>query len=238
MIVLRYLIRDRDGAYGAAFIRRIRAMGISDRPVSARLPWQNRYAERLIGSIRRECLDHVVVVGERHLRHVLASYQKYYNEVRTHLPLQKDAPVRRDVCRTGCVRSSPILGGLQHQYVRVGVSDRDRGASPSDSSSIREGDQRSRLIIARYEILSGLSSFRHCTNASTHFANRLPTWQCASGMDCNEIAQASAPLWRHRRSIAYSRQGSTLNSAAAFVIALCLSGASTIPSHTPFLAIL
>jgi transposase InsO family protein len=112
----RYLIRDSDGAYGAAFIR---AMGIRDRPVSARSPWQNGYAERLIGSIRRECLDHVVVVGERQLRHVLASYQKYYNEVRTHLSLQKDAPVRCDVCRTGRVRSSPILGGLHYQYVRV-----------------------------------------------------------------------------------------------------------------------
>src|SRR5215471_319833 len=109
--------RDRDGAYGAAFIRRIRAMGIRDRPVSARSPWQNGYAERLIGSIRRDCLDHVVVVGERHLRHVLASYQKYYNEVRTHVSLQKDAPVRRDVCRTGRVRSSPILGGLQPSYI-------------------------------------------------------------------------------------------------------------------------
>jgi transposase InsO family protein len=113
----RYLIRD--GAYGAAFIRRIWAMGIRDRPVSARSPWQNGYAERLIGSIRRECLDHAVVVGERHLRHVLASYQKYYNEVRTHLSLQKDAPVRRDVWRTGRMRSSPILGRLHHQYVRV-----------------------------------------------------------------------------------------------------------------------
>jgi len=80
----RYLIRDRDGAYGAAFIRRIRAMGIRDRPVSARSPWQNGYAERLIGSIRRECLDHVVVVGERHLRHVLAPYQKYYNNASQH----------------------------------------------------------------------------------------------------------------------------------------------------------
>jgi transposase InsO family protein len=115
----RYLIRDRDGAYGAAFIRRIRAMGIRDRPVSAGSPWQNGYAERLIGSIRRECLDHVVVVGERHLRHVLASYQKYYNEVKTQLSRQRDAPVRRDVRRTGRLRSSPILGGLHHQYVRV-----------------------------------------------------------------------------------------------------------------------
>jgi Integrase core domain len=114
----RYLIRDHDGAYGATFIRRIWAMGV-DRPVSARSPWQNEYAERLIGSIRQEYLDHVVVVGERHLRHVLASYQKYYNEVRTYLSLQKDALVRRDVCRTGRVRSSPILGGLHHQYVRV-----------------------------------------------------------------------------------------------------------------------
>src|SRR5215469_11148374 len=115
----RYLIRDLDGAYGEIFIRRLRSMGIRDRPTSPRSPWQNGYAERLIGSIRRECVDHVVVVGERHLRHVLASYQKYYNEARTHLSLQKDAPVRRDVCRTWRVRSSPILGGLHHQYVRV-----------------------------------------------------------------------------------------------------------------------
>ena len=66
-------------------------MGIRDRPTSPRSPWQNGYAERLIGSIRRECLDHVVVFGERHLRHVLLSYLKYYNEVRTHLSLEKDA---------------------------------------------------------------------------------------------------------------------------------------------------
>jgi transposase InsO family protein len=115
----RYLIRDRDGAYGAAFVRRVAAMGIRDRPTSVRSPWQNGYVERLIGSIRRECLDHVVVFGERHLRHVLASYQKYYNEVRTHLSLHKDAPIRRDVCRTGCVLSLPVLGGLHHHYVRV-----------------------------------------------------------------------------------------------------------------------
>ena len=94
-------------------------MGIRDRPVSARSPWQNAYAERLIGSIRRECLDHVVVVGEHHLRHVLASYQKYYNEGRTHLSLHKDAPIPRDAFRTGRVLSLPVLGGLHHQYVRV-----------------------------------------------------------------------------------------------------------------------
>ena len=74
-------------------------MGIRDRPTSSRSPWQNGYAERLIGSIRRECLDHVVVFGERHLRHILLSYMKYHNEVRTHLSLEKDAPASRAVER-------------------------------------------------------------------------------------------------------------------------------------------
>ena len=115
----RYLIRDRDRAYGEVFIRRLRSMGIRDQPTSPRSPWQNAYAERLIGSIRRECLDHVVVFGDRHLRHVLLSYMKYHNEVRTHLSLEKDAPVSRAVERVGRIFCHPILGGLHHQYVRV-----------------------------------------------------------------------------------------------------------------------
>jgi hypothetical protein len=77
----RYIIRDRDGVYGDVFIRRLRAMSIRDRPTAARSPWQNGYCERAIGSIRRECLDHVVVFGERHLRHLLRSYATYYNPV-------------------------------------------------------------------------------------------------------------------------------------------------------------
>src|SRR5258705_5838399 len=81
----RYIIRDRDAVYGDVFIRRLRAMGIRDRPTAPRSPWQNGYCERAIGSIRRECLDHVVVFGERHLRHLLRSYATYYNEARTHL---------------------------------------------------------------------------------------------------------------------------------------------------------
>jgi transposase InsO family protein len=97
----RYLIRDRDGAYGEVFIRRLRSIGIRDRPTSPRSPWQNGYAERLIGSIRRECLDHVVVFGECHLRHLLLSYMKYYNGARTHLSLKKDAPFSRAVERVG-----------------------------------------------------------------------------------------------------------------------------------------
>ena len=77
----RYLIRDRDTSYGAAVTRRLRAMGVRDRPITPRSPWQNGHVERLIGSIRRECLDHVVVLGERHLRHLLAKYATYYNGV-------------------------------------------------------------------------------------------------------------------------------------------------------------
>ena len=88
----RYLIRDRDTSYGVAVTRRLRAMGIRDRPISPRSPWQNGHVERLIGSIRRECLDHVVALGEGHVRHLLANYQAYYNGVRTHLALDKDAP--------------------------------------------------------------------------------------------------------------------------------------------------
>lgn len=115
----RYIIRDRDRAYGGAFIRRLGAMGIRDRPISARSPWQNGYAERLIGSIRRDCLDHVVVFGEQHLRHLLSCYQRYYNEVRPHLALKKDSPIPREIQREGRVLSLPILGGLHHRYVRV-----------------------------------------------------------------------------------------------------------------------
>ncbi len=115
----RYLIRDRDRVFGELFVRRLRSMGIRDRPTSPRSPWQNGFAERLIGSIRRECLDHIVVFGERHLRHILLSYMTYYNEVRTHLSLEKDTPVSRAVERTGHIVCRPVLGGLHHQYIRI-----------------------------------------------------------------------------------------------------------------------
>jgi hypothetical protein len=115
----RYMIRDRDCVYGEVFLRRLRAMGIRDRPVSPQSPWQNGCAERLIGSIRRDCLDHVIVFGERHLRHLLKSYQKYYNETRTHLSLRKDAPISRAVEPVGQTLAVPILGGLHHRYIRA-----------------------------------------------------------------------------------------------------------------------
>jgi transposase InsO family protein len=115
----RYLIRDRDAIYGAAVTRRIRAMGIRDKPIAPGSPWQNCFAERLIGSIRRECVDHVIALGEQHLRQVLKSYANYYNTARTHRSLDKDAPVSRSVQRVGPIVSHALVGGLHHQYVRI-----------------------------------------------------------------------------------------------------------------------
>jgi transposase InsO family protein len=113
------LIRDRDQIYGAIVTRRLRAMGIRDKPTAPASPWQNGFAERLIGSIRRECVDHFIVLGEAHLRRILRSYACYYNDIRTHRSLDKDAPVTRPVQRTGIITSNPILGGLHRHYVRV-----------------------------------------------------------------------------------------------------------------------
>jgi len=115
----RYLIRDRDSAYGLLFVQRLRAMGIRDRPTAPRSPWQNAYVERLIGSIRRECLDHVIVFGEAHLRRILGAYAAYYNESRTHRSLSKDTPLQRATQRVGAITSQPILGGLHHHYCRI-----------------------------------------------------------------------------------------------------------------------
>ncbi len=115
----RHLIRDRDSCYGSVFTRRLRSLGIRDHPTSPRSPWQNGYAERLIGSIRRECLDYVVVFGERHLRHVLSCYMEYYNAARTHLSLGKDAPIGRVIQSNGRITCRPVLGGLHHHYARI-----------------------------------------------------------------------------------------------------------------------
>jgi transposase InsO family protein len=115
----QHLIRDRDRIYGTMVTRRLRAMGIRDQPTAPASPWQNGFAERLIGSIRRECVDHIIVLGEMHLRRILKSYADYYNGVRTHRSLNKDAPVPRSVQRAGVISSRAVLGGLHHHYARV-----------------------------------------------------------------------------------------------------------------------
>jgi transposase InsO family protein len=115
----RYMIRDPDRIYGAVVTRRLRAMGIRDKPIAPASPWQNGFAERLIGSVRRECLDHIIVLGEAHLRRILKSYARYYNETRTHLALDKDAPLSRPVKRAGRILCRPVLAGLHHEYVRI-----------------------------------------------------------------------------------------------------------------------
>jgi putative transposase len=115
-----YLLRDRDKIYGHSFRQRVRGMGIDEILTAPHSPWQNPFAERLIGSIRRECLDHVLVLGERHLRRTLARYFAYYHRARTHLSLDKDAPHGRPIERPELGRVIPVreVGGLHHRYVR------------------------------------------------------------------------------------------------------------------------
>ena len=116
----RWLLRDRDAIYGAVFRRRVAGMGIGEVITSPRSPWQNPFVERLIGSIRRECLDHVVIFSQTHLRRTLARYVSYYHGSRTHLSLAKDAPTPRRVQATaeGDVIAFPEVGGLHHRYER------------------------------------------------------------------------------------------------------------------------
>ncbi len=116
----RWLLRDRDAIYGDAFRRRIAGMGIGEVVSSPASPWQNPYAERLIGSLRRECLDHVIVLNERHLRRVLTAYLTYYHGSRTHLSLKKDAPIPRrpQAITDGDVVAFAEVGGLHHRYER------------------------------------------------------------------------------------------------------------------------
>jgi putative transposase len=115
----RYLIHDQDSAF-YAWTTTAAAIGIEEILTAPRSPWQNAYAERLIGSLRRECLDHIIIANERGLRRVLAAYVEYYLKARTHLSLSKDSPVSRPVEPTagGTIVAIPHLGGLHHQYER------------------------------------------------------------------------------------------------------------------------
>jgi transposase InsO family protein len=116
----RYLLRDRDASYGQSFRDRIQAMGIEEVVTAPRSPWQNAYVERIIGSIRRECLDHVIIFDEGHLRRVLSSYFRYYHKARTHLSLDKDCPQPRPTHppTAGKIIAFPEVDGLHHRYER------------------------------------------------------------------------------------------------------------------------
>ena len=116
----RYLLRDRDASYGWSFRDRVQAMGINEVVTAPRSPWQNAYVERIIGSIRRECLNHVVIFDERHLRRILSSYVQYYHRTRTHLSLDKDCPQTRPISPPtgGKIIAFPEIGGLHHRYER------------------------------------------------------------------------------------------------------------------------
>jgi transposase InsO family protein len=115
----RCLIRDRDRIYGSIVTRRMRALGIRNKPITPTSPWQNGFAERLIGSIRRECVDQFIILGEAHLHRILRTDARYCDHIRTHWSLDKDAPVNRPVQRIGSINLHAILGGLRHRYVRV-----------------------------------------------------------------------------------------------------------------------
>jgi len=115
----RYLIRDRDSIYGSEVRLRIASLGIEEVLTAPRSPWQNPYVERLIGSIRRDCLNHFVILNARHLKRILASYFVYYHGSRTHLGLDKQCPIPRQVSSIGRIITIPQLGGLHHRYERV-----------------------------------------------------------------------------------------------------------------------
>ena len=116
----RFLLRDRDTSYGQTFRDRVQAMGIEEVVTAPRSPWQNAYVERIIGSIRRECLDHIIIFDERHLRRVLSTYFQYHHQSRTHLSLNKDCPEPRPIQppSAGTVIAFPQVGGLHHRYER------------------------------------------------------------------------------------------------------------------------
>jgi putative transposase len=115
----QYLIRDRDSRYSAEVRLRIKSLGIEEILTAPRSPWQNPFAERLIGSIRRECLNHYIILNARHLKRTLSSYFRYYHQSRTHLSLDKQCPFPREALSVGKIVAIPQLGGLHHRYERI-----------------------------------------------------------------------------------------------------------------------
>jgi Integrase core domain len=182
-----YMIRDRDGCYGQAVARRLAATGIRDHPTAPRSPWQNGHAERLISSIRRECLDHIVVFGEGHLRRILAGYARYYNELRMHLSLRKDSPHGRPVQRLGQLAAQPIniAGYSFRQGQGVGLPlDRGRLA--------RRGDRMRRREFITFLPAVALSVPR-AVHAQAPPVQWLDTWQLACPREVLRSSPCSTP---------------------------------------------
>lgn len=115
----KYVIRDNDKIFSEDFKRTIKRFGLKDTPTTPHSPWQNPIAERVMGTLRRECLDHMIILNEKHLRSVLDEYVAYYNESRTHMSLNKDSPVSRPAQTNGRIVKTPVLGGLHHIYRRI-----------------------------------------------------------------------------------------------------------------------
>ena len=115
----QYLIRDRDGVYGNEVRRRLKSLGVAEVLTAPQSPWQNAYVERLIGSIRRECLNHFIILNARHLKRTLAAYFRYYHQTRPHLALEKQCPIERQIMKHGAVVEIPELGDLHHRYERI-----------------------------------------------------------------------------------------------------------------------
>jgi len=116
----RFLLRDRDGIYSSEFVRCVAGLGVEEKVIAPRSPWQNPYVERLIGSLRRECLDHVIILNERHLHGVIREYLDYYYHHRTHRALERDCPVSRPIeaADQGKIIELSLVGGLHHRYTR------------------------------------------------------------------------------------------------------------------------
>ena len=193
--VPHYLIRDRDRIYGTIVTRRLQAMGIRDKPIAPASPWQNGFAERLIGSIRRECLDHLVVLSEAHLRRILQAYARYYNKIRTHRSLDKDAPISRPVQRIGSINSHAILGGLSLRAMGI----RDQPISPR--SPWQNGIAERLIGTLRREcldqmVICGEGHLRQILSAYAAYYNQAPY---ALGITERCAVTSSRPIvWRHR----------------------------------------
>ena len=192
-------------------MRRLRAMGIRDKPIAPASPWQNGFAERLIGSIRRECVDHVIVAGERHLRRILRTYAVYYNDIRTHRSLDKDAPAFRPVQRIGNIEFAQILADCI--TIGPGLGFRHTQVMSDNFNAINQARIRAALERHRMPHICPLAAIRCCRRGScptgrtstTFSVSRRVTWTgFPRGADPTETPRTSAKQVR----TCYQPQGS------------------------------